>query len=55
MNEIKGKTAQYWITYSQKVDLILLMQRAIKSNDISSLIRQKSESQNGDNKKTEHA
>ena len=34
LNGIGGKTAQYWMTYCQIVDLIHLMQRAIKSNDI---------------------
>ena len=34
LNGMKKKTAQYWMTYFQKVDLIHLMQRAIKSNDI---------------------
>ena len=34
LNKMRGKTAQYWITYCQIVDLIHLMQRAIKSNDI---------------------
>ena len=34
LNGMRKKTAQYWMTYFQKVDLIHLMQRAIKSNDI---------------------
>ena len=34
LNKMRGKTAQYWMTYCQIVDLIHLMQRVIKSNDI---------------------
>ena len=39
------------MTYYQIVGLTYLMQRAIKSNYISSVIKQKGESQNGGNKK----
>ena len=34
LNKMRGKTAQYWMTYCQIVDLIHVMQRVIKSNDI---------------------
>ena len=34
LNGMREKTAQYWMTYCQIFDLIHLMQRAMKSNDI---------------------
>ena len=30
----RGKTAQYWMGYSKLIDLFLIMQRAVKANDI---------------------
>ena len=34
LNGVRGKTAQYWMTYVKITDFIHLLQRAIKTNDI---------------------